>query len=90
MTAMYTAFRRDTMAIINGNSIAPVTLSNECLDVIYDTIDSLINIDETNEDDDDVADASEISFYKQENDMLKLEIASINRKLDLLLGSVGK
>ena len=75
------------MAIINGHIIVPVTLSNECLDVICDTIDSLINIDETKEDDDE---ESEISFYKQENDILKLEIASINRKLDLLLGSVGK
>ena len=91
---MYSTFKQNTLSIINNN-VEPVILSNECLDVIYDTIDSLIqmnNIEDIKEDSEDDNENFETNLlsYKQENEMLKLEIRNINNKLDLLMSMMHK
>ena len=89
---MYTTFKQNTLSIINNN-VEPVILSNECLNIICDTIDSLIqmnNIEEINEDSEEENFESNLLSYKQENDMLKLEIRNMNNKLDLLMSMINK
>ena len=89
---MYSTFKQNTLSIINNNNVEPVILSNECLNIIYDTIDSLIqmnNIEEMNEEDNENFEPNLLS-YKEENDMLKSELRNMNKKLDLLMSMMNK
>jgi hypothetical protein len=91
---MYSTFKQNTLSIIN-NTVEPVILPNECLNIICDTIDSLIqmnNIEEINEDseEDNENFESKLLSYKQENDMLKSELRNMNNKLDLLMSMMNK
>ena len=92
---MYSTFKQNTLSIINNNNVEPVILSNECLNIICDTIDSLIqmnNIEEINEDDEEDNENFEPNLlsYKEENDMLKSELRNMNKKLDLLMSMMNK
>jgi hypothetical protein len=90
---MYSTFKQNTLSIINNNNVEPVILSNECLNIICDTIDSLIqmnNIEEMNEDSEEENFESNLLSYKQENDMLKSELRNMNKKLDLLMIMMNK
>ena len=88
---MYTTFKQNTLSIINNN-VEPVILSNECLNIICDTIDSLIQMNniEENEDNNDENFETNLLSYKQENDMLKSELRNMNKKLDLLMSMMNK
>jgi hypothetical protein len=86
---MYSTFKQNTLRIIDNN-VNPVILSNECLNIICDTIDVLISEDTINNSvNKDNIDEGETNL-SQENDMLKLEIKNMNKKLDLLMSMLNK
>ena len=87
----YSTFKENTLSIINNNSVLPVNLSNECLDIICNTIDSLIQMN-NNEEEEVIVNEEENKKHilQQENDMLKIEIININKKLDLLMQTLIK
>ena len=88
---MYSTFKNNTLRIINNN-VEPVILSNECLNIICDTIDVLISEDNINNSasEDNIDEGDTNLSHKQENDMLKLEIKNMNKKLDLLMSMLNK